>query len=532
MKNYIFTLMLIVAGVITYAQQPDFMFLYPFEEAEGYAGAYVLEVGSIDQPYSHFYLLPVCNLTADHPIYADMAVSPAKVLKVSDEGELVGELVLGEEGRRSVIYKLYPSPDDPTTFLAVGKIRDIDGLYDVPMLAKFDIDMNILWLNEIPLDEVYQKYFNYARVLMDSHGDIVFCTAPIPDDWQTNSNTNTHLLYLRLSSTGEVLAMLEFPQNTNWIDRAQSDLFEYNDGSGNYGHIIMTGNAAKMLRLSRDFDIVSQFDMPTYVGVPLGATIPSVSFSFHDFTEAVTFHRNDGTFIVGTTVWESILKPNGMTDHTDSGTLVIMKVDEVGDVIPVSYSGHDNDSLDLLAFNKGMDWFGDNRLYFCNYQMFSNNLNPDRPNCLVVTATDSAANIEWQRYYEDDGHVIKPASIVASKDGGCLVSGYRYKCDDYMDCEVFLVKFFADGTLSIPESEGRLRPYTFCPNPVQGMLKFCFSPDVEPASIEIFDMQGRIVHRQGDSFENVNMSQLPPGLYTLCITFKSGMTFSDRVVKE
>ena len=89
-----------------------------------------------------------------------------------------------------------------------------------------------------------------------------------------------------------------------------------------------------------------------------------------------------------------------------------------------------------------------------------------------------------------------------------------------------------DGTVSINESGIKVCPYCFYPNPAKEQLHIQFSPDVQPAQVELYDLQGRLVRTQSKAFENIDMSQLPAGTYTLRVTLEDGKTYSDKVVKE
>ena len=91
-----------------------------------------------------------------------------------------------------------------------------------------------------------------------------------------------------------------------------------------------------------------------------------------------------------------------------------------------------------------------------------------------------------------------------------------------------------DGTDGVNEdnSEAMARPYTFYPNPVNDQLRMEFSPDVQPAQVELYDLQGRLVHTQRNNLERIDMSQLPAGTNTMRIIMEDGKGYSDKVVKQ
>ena len=90
----------------------------------------------------------------------------------------------------------------------------------------------------------------------------------------------------------------------------------------------------------------------------------------------------------------------------------------------------------------------------------------------------------------------------------------------------------ADGTVGCQETGIQIRPYLFYPNPTQDELHLQFSPDVTPKTIELYDLQGRMVRSQSKGLENLNMVGLPAGTYTMRVMLEDGKVFSDKVVKE
>ena len=135
--------------------------------------------------------------------------------------------------------------------------------------------------------------------------------------------------------------------------------------------------------------------------------------------------------------------------------------------------------------------------------------------------------------------IYYPQNIIASYDGGCMIAGFSFESNinstgtyNY-EPDVFLLKFFADGTLSVPNTTTGIsfRPYTFFPNPVGDVLQMEYSPDVTPVLLELLDLQGRLVLSQQNNLETLNMDGLPAGTYTLRLTLNKGKAFSEKVVK-
>lgn len=95
-----------------------------------------------------------------------------------------------------------------------------------------------------------------------------------------------------------------------------------------------------------------------------------------------------------------------------------------------------------------------------------------------------------------------------------------------------MFKFFPDGTLSVPDLEALVRPYTYFPNPAQNELHLQYTPDATPSQIKLYDLQGRLVRSQRNSLESINLEDLASGTYTMRVILEDGKVFSDKVVKD
>lgn len=89
-----------------------------------------------------------------------------------------------------------------------------------------------------------------------------------------------------------------------------------------------------------------------------------------------------------------------------------------------------------------------------------------------------------------------------------------------------------NGTNGTPEMDKYIRPYAFYPNPTQDQLHLQYSPDVQPKAIELYDLQGRLVRKQGQGLENIELQGLTTGQYLMKVTMEDGKTYTDKVVKE
>jgi len=156
---------------------------------------------------------------------------------------------------------------------------------------------------------------------------------------------------------------------------------------------------------------------------------------------------------------------------------------------------------------------------------------------IMIVKMDTDLHVDWKRFCKTENNVISMLEHpIVFKDeqmeekgiswiGQCYNSNF-----DHYGLLCFLLNH--DGPVGVDESGIVVRPYGFYPNPAKDQLHMEFSPDVQPTKVELYDLQGRLVHTQSKTFESVDMSQLPTGTYTMRVTMEDGTAYSDKVVKE
>ncbi|MBQ2187294.1 MAG: T9SS type A sorting domain-containing protein, partial [Bacteroidales bacterium] len=97
----------------------------------------------------------------------------------------------------------------------------------------------------------------------------------------------------------------------------------------------------------------------------------------------------------------------------------------------------------------------------------------------------------------------------------------------------YILKVDADGYDAIAENaEQTVKPYHCYPNPTSDRIFIDISPDVECAQVDIYTLDGRLLHSQSSNFETVDMSNLEPGIYIIKVRLADGREFTERIVKE
>ena len=157
---------------------------------------------------------------------------------------------------------------------------------------------------------------------------------------------------------------------------------------------------------------------------------------------------------------------------------------------------------------------------------------------VIIVKMDTDLNVEWKRFCKTGNIWIHPQleypvlfEDSQGEEKGVAWRGYGTKTSDNQNV---LLHFFLnhDGIPASVEGGMEVRPYDFYPNPAQSELHLQYSPDVQPARIELYDVQGRLVQTQTHGFENLRLEGLAAGQYLMKVTLKDGQAFTDKVVKE
>ena len=414
------------------AQQPDFLFEHPYPYKllhtiflEERLNVVHLEVAPTSD--SEGCLLVVASDAKNFVYYyeEDSIAFPPMVYKVSLEGEILGELALGYEGRYSNVIRLFDDPDDIHCCLAIGVTHDNDLHYDRPFLAKFDHDMNLLWQREIELPEPYREYMGLGAI-MDSSNDIVCCLG-------VNS---VGAVFCRMTTEGEISAISPYSGPCNAFVTNCGNMFEFQDGSGDYGKCMERYNNGiehYLVRFNRDMEIVSHTTIPTTIHDYNSSVYYDILLSINNMVYT-GIPLSDGTVIFGG--GGLLSRMDYQYNWTDDDVIGFMRFDQDGNWVSYASVGQGeagigNDSIKAIQGTMCADMVGEDAFYFYHTVGEPNGSGYDWMNCFVVTKMDFDGNVIWQRYWdryypEYDMKVYYPNFLTTTSDEGCLVSGYSY----------------------------------------------------------------------------------------------------------
>ena len=434
------------------------------------------------------------------------------IFKFSAEGELLGKV---EVGRHLEISGLFHFPDEPNLFYLI--LAHFENTVLVPRIVCFDDNLNICSSVDVKLPpeiEIPLDLILAARAMVDNNKKVYF--------------TFYHMgpyggrIHMRFTLDGRFETF-----TTDHEGGLAGSPFLFPDGScwSYYGSILARFDDSLNLNRVHIFQMIVDEPQPSGLTHQIWTRASS-------FPTAVALP--DSSFLIAEEVSEEWLNHNQNIVDRDYCQSAFFKSSYDGEVEKVIVVGS-RDTLERPAHFQAIDYINPNAIFLCGSQ----HLEPDSfgtlviPNKIFIKKVDNDLNLIWEKSYMLGANHYMPMYLLATQDGGCLVSGKVMYDIDQEEADIFVLKINADGSVGTNEVLVEdVLPYVFYPNPTQGKLYMQFSPDVQPKQIELYDQQGRLVRTQSKAFESIDMSLLPAGTYTMRVTLKDGQVFSDKVVKE
>ena len=516
LKIYALLALLLMAGGVNLKAQNESYFTYEDPNFRFSEGGPCLEVGNNDSK-NHFFLASAFDYSGEWMGYEQEFTSPARILKLSPKMELLGEMVFGEENRRSTITGIYQDQEQEGLFIAVGKIHDNEFHYDKPFMVRFDEELSVLWQEEVDLPEYYRKFFFWPKSFMDSQSDIVYMTE-FYSDYYLN---DIEYMYLRLSPEGEVMAIES--AETEFLDKG--GIFQYNDGSGDYG--VCNSFTHSVQRLNRNFETIGQRIVPNNI-VFNESTLDILLL--RRFNASTILSMPDNTLFVA-------VDGDGWKYPDVVADAVLMKL-SLSDTMSVVYANSFdglffsdcyNETTETVAEIKGLDRLGDH-LFLCycimNYEPGGGIVGNSS---FCVTKLTLGLDVVWQKVYDFNNRIM-PRYVMATQDGGCLVTGEIGTGPNGEEgMMMFAVKIDSEGYLDVPEMGNVTRSVGCYPNPANGVVRI---EGVEADEVWVYNALGQMVKTVRGTNE-IDVADLVEGVYLVRIMDAEGRNHTERlVVKE
>ena len=444
--------------------------------------------------------------------------------KISQDGVLLKRLPIGDDAKFSGIIGMYRDPWHTDAFYAIGHFIHLGEQTSKPFVMHFSDDLELLDLKEVELPGGCPRSI-VQRSMFTSENDFLFAISLGPEH-------GYHRWYMRIALDGTLTKFHEETEGCG-IGIMVNAIFEFPGGHrfGEYRNTYEEPGSVLLQPRLFSFDDDFVFDtLHEYGSIveTMGDTVHVIENNAVANGTAMVF--NDSVLLFSTRASESWLNAF-RSSETDRSTMFFSS-DMEGNIKDYLVIGSKNNSNEVpVAFN-AIDIAKDGQGIYHGCYSHDDAVSSPFPNRLVITKTDENLSVAWEKAYTYPSRFLQATCLLATNDGGCIVTGGAYD-EASRHFDLFVLKIDADGTVGTDEIlVEAVRPYAFWPNPVRDELRLRYSPDVKPAQAELFDLQGRLVLRQRNALETLNLQRLAAGTYTLRVTLEDGKTFSDKVVKE
>ena len=513
MKKFLFCLSFLLHLTVSYSQKQGFFNVYESEKSFCASAAVEAEDG--------------CWIIAVYDYYG----GAGELEKLSKEGVILKRTPISDEDVFSGIEGLYRDPSYPDLFYAIGHVIHWDEQITKPFVIHFDEDLNLLDRTEVDLPKAYHQFI-MSRSLLTRDKDFVYATS-------LDALDAYHRLYMRIALDGTlklfheeteecgkaimINAIFEFPESNRFGDYRSSSVYP--------GYTQTLVQRLFGFDDSFVFDTIHEYDN---IQQMLGDTAYIVSHVSSANSTAQSL--NDSVLLFSDQAFERWFNPIMGTTYFSDRSTVLFSSDLGGNIKDYLVVGSRNDTTEYpILFNaidveKGSTNRERQHVY---HGCFGCGTIPSfSPYNIILTKTDENLNIVWQKSYTHPTRFLQATSLLATNDGGCLIVGGAFDSPNN-HYDMFALKIDSEGYLNTQEVIIQdLRPYAYYPNPVQDELHLQYSPDITPKQIELYDLQGRLVHTQRNGLESLNLEGLATGTYTMRVIMEGGKVFSDKVVKE
>lgn len=444
----------------------------------------------------------------------------AEIALLSKEGELMKNIQINDDGNRSGITELFNDPEQEGLIYAFGGIYNPVKQQWRPYILHFDESLNILSRKVVELPDKYKSFFT-DNVVLTKNNKFLYAVS-------LDKDNDYHRLYMLISLDGMLESFADIDTDASssiWVDA----ICDSPDDGIYYEYRESYDDSGNMVRRLYSFDdgfvfypINEYYQNNTWIGDTL------YSIYYNGIANSTMMPLNISTLLITDRLTETWCAPNGAVLSTDYST-VLFSTDLEGNIRDQLIVGSHNDTMDYpFNLNAIAIVDGCNAQEKCVYHGCYGYFFPLRPANITLTKTDTRLTPLWRRAYSKQGKFLQATHISATNDGGCLIVG---GAEEDMHFDWFALKVNPEGMVDSNEIivEHQIIIY---PNPVGEELRLHCSPDVTLKQVELYDLEGRRVLSQRAGLEQIDMGNIPAGLYTLRVTIDDGTCFTDKVIKQ
>lgn len=442
------------------------------------------------------------------------------MVKLSSQGKIIGSFEHNVDNGFVKFFGLFKHPANDDIFVAPALIYDGQTATEVAIIS-FDKDLQLVDDKRSNFSDMVQDLAPFAIPSAIIYDNEIAITAHVV----LETGGYGHL-YTRINLGGERLAAqidasynkpFSFTTSISFINRDEKRFAVLNMNTDDAGFKSIYIDA---------MDSTMFVDNSVKIEYVNNDTTQHISFIPQD--TPVMKLLNDTTLIADLavrkfTMWGNMYHGN-----------CLLQMNQYLDIRKMTFYFYDNPDIAVkLPLRNSFD-IKDDHIISCAITNL-HSYHPSYKTRCVVIKYDSAMNVIWERFVNQEEGYYYPIWVTATEDGGCLLSGYS--CDEsYLNKYSYVLKTDADGYLDVNENSiVDVEPFCCYPNPAKDNLYIEFSPDVDCKSVELYDINGRLVvetFQEASQQITINISGLNAGMYIVKLRMSDGKEFTERIVKE
>ena len=473
-------------------------------------------------------------------------VGSGMLVKLSDEGELIGDVPVDDDNAWCEIDNIFHHPKQPKTYIGTGVdilVDDSSTFPSRPYLIHFDDELNISFQERPEWPQEFMDYGSIRHALL--HKDQKVFTEYL---LRKKRPLGYRRLYTMMTTGGVFERIVEDSTEIYPYGYSAEAVFEYpvsqKIGMLRYWNSVRGNPTHKLFKFNDELMIEPTESEPLNELDRFGDdTLANYDIRFNELslfsTNATILPLYDTVLLFSLRAYETWYK----WEHPDSiyheHSVVVFKADTLGNMGQFCVIGSWNDTVDVVPpcsiCVTDNDATGHKEIYHCCFSQYRELF--EVPNTLTVTKLTEDFDILWRKSYTIPDLYLEPKHVMATSDGGCLVVGTVTRgytivppFHGYHD-EWFALKLLPDGTVGTDEITVTDDIF-FYPNPVKDVLHLHYPEETQPKAIALYDLQGRLVHTQNSGLENLSMAGLAAGQYVMKVALADGKMYTDKVVKE
>ena len=485
MKTKFYTLfigLLMAACITSYGQEITIEFSptttsYYSDIVETSSGT--LLIGSSPNPYTHQYI----------------------VYKATTDGIFLDSLVFSSE------YQLLEIPSIADTFLLVGFSRNYpDNIYNLK-LTLIDSELNTLNEAIFPIGEQTYHFWD-GNVFISPAQEIVF-------PYSVGIGDVLHIMRIGLDLTLiEDKALPDIPRGT-WDDESTCDSVLFYTRIGVFSNSPLIYHCLGFYKDANDTTVFINYILDN-------------NFNYAVSNNVIPYDENMVFTGDALTTLNEVENENNHCNYHLMATSFGSPNDTSASIVKFNDK---NAAIAMYKFTGSYHSLGIGQMVVKDYNaIYFTHSCIDYYRPIRVARLNGDLDLTWEMSIGCRPGTIGILNVLkVLHNGDILVGAIQYYPNVYPTLHIYIINESLNNTNEAATTE---MPYTLYPNPVKDRLTLRFDDGVEPESVELYDLAGRLVGTKPNGLESMDISAMPSGVYLLRITTKDGTRYHEKIVKE